>query len=97
MAACWMLPLADWPTQGMVCADSERAGGPGGGKRAGDAVPAGGVEAGACPAGGWVQRAELLLELGEAGGRRPQRAAYSVELAGTPPRAVDLRERGCGG
>jgi hypothetical protein len=47
--------------------------------------------------GGEVHRAELLLELGEAGGRRPQRAAYTVELVGTPPRAVDPRELGLRG
>jgi hypothetical protein len=36
--------------------------------------------------GGEAHRAELLLELGEAGGRRPQRAAYARGVGGhTPP------------
>lgn len=91
-----VLPLPDWQDQGTVCADAgEQAG-----LEAGDVlgVPFRLVEwsPGSSPAGDG-SRAELLLELGPAGDRLPQRAAFSVQLTGTPPRAVDLREQGLRG
>lgn len=93
------LPLADWSTQGMACADSAEQGA----LREGSVLemPYRLVEWKPDHApGGEVHRAELLLELGEAGSRRPQRAAYAVELvelAGTSLRAMDPRELGLRG
>ena len=90
------LPLDDWPTQGMACANNKEQ----------EAVRGGNVLEMAYRLVEWRPnhrssgegyRAELLLELGEAGGLRPQRAAYAVELvrlAGRPLQALDLKELG---